>query len=442
MNTVLIAILSAAVVLGVVILVHEWGHFIAGKLFGVRVVVFSLGYGPRIWGFKRGDTDYRLSALPLGGYVRLAGDNPMEERTGAPDEFLSRPRWQRVLIYLAGPTMNVILALAIFVGLFTLVGVPSASYMNQPIEVSGVDAHSPAQTAGLQAGDHIAKIGSINNPTWEQALLYLSNLSAGSQVALVVDRNAQQLNLTATLADPADPESVTGYPYLSPVIGELIRGMPAESSGLKPGDRVISINGRAITTWPLLIDTVSHSDGNELHFVVGRGGSETAVNVTPVRSVNELGQNTWMIGAARTPEPTIYKRMGPLSATGEAFTATIGGVREVVGVVGELITGKVSVRQLQSVVGIAKQSGQAAKRGAVEFLVWIAMISINLGVLNLLPIPILDGGHVVLLAVEGALHRDISLAVKERIIQVGLVFLLVIFAIVMYNDVARVLPHH
>ncbi len=442
MNSVLIAIVSAAVVLGVVILVHEWGHFIAGKLFGVRVVVFSFGYGPRLWGVKRGDTDYRISALPLGGYVRLAGDNPIEERTGEPYEFLSRPRWQRVLIYLAGPTMNVILALAIFIGLFTLVGVPSASFMNQRIVVSGMDANSPAEKAGLKPRDHIVKIGSIDNPTWEQALLYLNNLSAGSQVALVVERAGKPVDLTATISDPNNPESVTGYPYMEPVIGELIHGMPAESSGIKSGDYVVSINGRPITTWPLLIDSVSHSDGDLLHFIVRRGGSETAVDVKPVRSTNELGENTWMIGAGRSPEPAVYKRMGPLSATGEAFTATIGGVRQVVGVVGELITGKVSVRQLQSVVGIAKQSGQAAKRGAVEFLVWIAMISINLGVLNLLPIPILDGGHVVLLAVEGALHRDISLAIKERIIQVGLVFLLVIFAIVMYNDVARVLPHH
>jgi regulator of sigma E protease len=442
MNSVLIAVVSAAVVLGVVILVHEWGHFVAGKLFGVRVVVFSLGYGPRLWGWKRGDTDYRLSALPLGGYVRMAGDNPIEERTGAPDEFLSRPRWQRVLIYLAGPTMNIILALAIFVGLFTLVGVPSTVYMNQPLVVAGVQAHSAAQAAGLQAGDRVIKIASIDNPTWEQGLLYLSNLSAGAQIPLVVQRGGQQLSLTATLSDTADLDSVIGYPYIAPVIGELVHGMPAEGADIKPGDQIVSINGRAITTWPLLVDTVSHSDGSPLHIVLRREASEVAVDVKPVHGVNDIGQNVWMIGAGPRREPDVYKRMGPISATGEAFTATFGGVRQVVGVVGELITGKVSVRQLQSVVGIARESGKAAKRGGVEFLEWIAMISINLGILNLLPIPILDGGHVVLLAIEGALHRDISLAVKERIIQVGLVFLLVIFVIVMYNDVARSLPHH
>src|SRR5271155_5291570 len=142
-------LVAGGVVLGILVLLHEWGHFVVAKWCGVRVDVFSIGFGPRLWGVKRGDTDYRLSALPLGGYVRLAGDNPIEERTGEPYEFLSRPRWQRVLIYLAGPTMNVILALAIFIGLFTLVGVPSASFMNQRIEVSGMDAHSPAEKAGL-----------------------------------------------------------------------------------------------------------------------------------------------------------------------------------------------------------------------------------------------------------------------------------------------------
>src|SRR5208282_3162101 len=172
MMNVLIAILSAAVVLGIVILVHEWGHFVAGKLFGVRVVVFSFGYGPRVWGWKRGDTDYRLSALPLGGYVRMAGDNPVEDRTGERYEFLSRPRWQRVLIYLAGPAMNVVLALVIFVGIFTIKGVPSASYANKPVDVGGVPPHSSAESAGLQAGDRIVKIGDVGNPTWEQAIQY------------------------------------------------------------------------------------------------------------------------------------------------------------------------------------------------------------------------------------------------------------------------------
>ncbi|HXW18173.1 MAG TPA: RIP metalloprotease RseP [Candidatus Acidoferrales bacterium] len=442
MSSVLLAIISAAVVLGVVILVHEWGHFVAGKLFGVRVVVFSIGYGPRLWGWKRGDTDYRLSALPLGGYVRMAGDNPIEERTGEPHEFLSRPRWQRVLVYLAGPTMNVVLALAIFVGLFTLVGVPSEGYMDKPADVAGVQAHSAAQSAGIQAGDRIIKIGTVENPTWDKALLYLNSLPAKSEVPLVVERGAERLNLTTTLEDPSNPDPALGYPYISPVIGQVVQGMPAETAGIKPGDQVISINGRPITTWPLLIDSVSHSDGNPLHIVVRRNGAELAVDAKPVQSLNDFGQTAWMIGAGRQLEAAVYKRMSPVSAVGQAVKATIGGVGQVVGVVGELITGRVSVRQLQSVVGIARESGQAAKRGPVDFFEWIAMISINLGILNLLPIPILDGGHVMLLAIEGALHRDISLAVKERIIQVGLVFLLVIFVIVMYNDVARIVPHH
>jgi regulator of sigma E protease len=442
MNTVLLAIVSAAVVLGVVILVHEWGHFIAGKLFGVRVVVFSFGYGPRLWGLKRGDTDYRISALPLGGYVRMAGDNPIEDRTGEPHEFLSRPRWQRVLIYLAGPTMNIVLALLIFIGVFTIKGVPTSALMGQPVKIAGIESDSAAQAAGIVPGDVIVKIADLNNPTWEQAFDYVSHQSAGAQIPVVIARSGQRSSSTLTLKDPADPDSVLGYPYIAPVVGQLFHGMPAETAGIRPGDTVVSINGRAITTWQLLVDTISNSGGNVLHIALRRGGSDLAVDVQPVRNVNDRGQNTWMIGAAVTEDDTIFKRMDPLSATKEACITTVGGVVRVVDVVGELITGKVSVRQLQSVVGIARESGQAAKRGKEEFLAWIAMISINLGILNLLPIPILDGGHVVLLAIEGALQRDISLAVKERIIQVGLVFLLVIFAIVMYNDVARVLPHH
>jgi regulator of sigma E protease len=370
----------------------------------------------------------------------MAGDNPVEDRNGTPDEFMSKTRWQRVLIYLAGPTMNVMLAFLVFVGIFAIVGQPTPTYTDKAVQIPAVAPHSFAEKAGIQPGDRIVKIANVNTPTWEKAFEYLTKTTAGTPVPIVVERNGQQVSLTST-ADPTDPFQTIGYAPVPPVISEVVAGYPAERAGMEANDVVVSINSQPIATWPVFIDMVKGSDGKPLHIIVTRNGRPATVDVTPIQGNNELGQTVWQIGAAPV-DPLIYQRVGVTLAVKEAGSAAIGGVVQVLNVVGELITGKVSVKQLQSVVGIARMSGQAAKRGLIDFLEWIAMISINLGVLNLLPIPILDGGNIVMLAIEGVLRRDMSLAVKERIVQVGLVFLLVIFVIVMYNDVARSLPHH
>jgi regulator of sigma E protease len=441
MNSLLISLVAVAVVLGVVVLVHEWGHFIAAKIFGVGVVVFSFGYGSRLFGWKRGGTDYRVSALPLGGYVRLAGDNPVEDRTGSPDEFLSRPRWQRVLIYCAGPFMNFVLALVVATGIFLFLGIPVPVYMTQPVTVAAVPAQSNAELAGLKPEDHVVKIANIENPTWEQAYTYLAQATPGSAVALEVERGGQRLPLTVKMADAHEVERTIGDPLLPPIISEVAAGMPADRAGIRADDRVVSIDGQKVVTWPQLQALVQASHGGTLHLTVLRNGEEKQFELQAVRGQAELGQPDYLIGAQRV-DPVVYRPIGTLPAIRAGGTATLAMMAEVLNIVKELITGRVSIKQLQSVVGITHESGQAARRGPVDFISWLAIISVNLGVLNLLPIPILDGGHILLLGIEGALRRDLSLAVKERIVQVGVVFLLVIFAIVMYNDVARFVPHH
>ena len=181
-SNVLIGILSAAIGLGLMVLLHEWGHFVVARLFGVRVDVFSIGFGPRLWGFRHGPTDYRVSALPLGGYVRMAGDNPSEERTGAPDEFLSKPRWQRVLIALAGPTTNLLLAIILMAGIFARGG-QQPVYADKPVVIAGVVKDSPAQTAGLQAGDRIVSFAGLQNPDWDRVQLELALSAPGHMEA-------------------------------------------------------------------------------------------------------------------------------------------------------------------------------------------------------------------------------------------------------------------
>jgi regulator of sigma E protease len=441
MNSLLISLVAVAIVLGVVVLVHEWGHFMAAKLFGVRVVVFSIGYGTRLFGWKSGDTDYRVSVLPLGGYVRLAGDNPVEERTGASYEFLSRPRWQRVLIYCAGPFMNLVLAFVVATGIYLFLGMPVPTYMSEPAKVAYVAPHSSADVAGLKAGDRISKINAIDNPTWEQVYTYLAKLQPGTSVPLQIERGGQQIPITTKVTDAIGADQVVGDPYMEAVISEVASGMPADRAGLRANDKIVAAEGQPIATWTQLVEIIKGSNGNLIHLTAEREGKDLPFEMKPILGPNELGQTVYVIGAART-DPSTYRRLGAVESFKEGGVATANMVTMVLGVVKELITGKVSVRQLQSVVGIARESGQAAKRGAVDFVSWLAVISVNLGILNLLPIPILDGGHILLLTIEGAMRRDISLAIKERIVQVGVVFLLVIFAIVMYNDVARVLPHH
>src|SRR5580704_4605825 len=202
-------IVSVSIVLGIMVLVHEWGHFIVAKMFGVRVEIFSIGFGTRLWGVKRGDTDYRLSALPLGGYVKMAGDNPLEERKGDPDEFLSKPRWQRVLIALAGPAMNIVLSVLLVAGIY-MYGSKQPAYLDKPMILAGVLPDSTGQKAGLQAGDHVLKVNNKTNPTWDEARIELMSILPGHTISVVVDRGGQEL----TLAVPAGQsmEDIYGYP--------------------------------------------------------------------------------------------------------------------------------------------------------------------------------------------------------------------------------------
>lgn len=435
MTDALTAIISVTIVLGIMIFVHEWGHFIAAKLCGVRVDVFSFGFGTRLWGVKRGDTDYRISALPLGGYVRMAGDNPIEERSGAPYEFLSRPRWQRVIIAVAGPTMNLLLAFLIFWGAFWMVGIPTPTYVDAPPQVAAIPQYAPVAT-GVQPGDVIVSVNGAKTSSWKKVFSALNDLKPGDPVNLVVMRNGVQQKLAGNIPSTAQIESgnLVGYPSAPAIAGEVGIGTPAEGAGLKQGDEFISINGKRIATWMQMVETVQHSDGKQIDFIVRRDAKEISVAVTPMKGLDADGNPVWQVGVLQRVTER-YQRETFTEAFALAGAATLNVTHQVAEVLGGLFNGNVSIRQLSGVVGIARESGRAARRGPMDMVLFMAAISVNLGLLNLLPIPILDGGHVLLLVIEGAIRRDLSISFKERFVQVGLVFLLAIFGFVMYSDI-------
>lgn len=439
MNETLIAIVTVVPVLAIMILVHEWGHFVAAKSFGVRVEIFSIGFGPRLWGRKRGDTDYRISALPLGGYVKMAGDNPAEELSGAPDEFQSKPRWQRAIIALAGPVMNIILAIALLTGVFALAGIPYPAYFDKPIEIAGVPPASQAAQAGLRAGDRVAELNGIRNPTWEQAQDLLAKFEAGAQLPVVVDRGGETFKVTIQAGEPRDLSGTLGYPPMPAVVDQVSPGMPADKAGLRGGDEIIALDGEPIRTWPQVAQGIRSSGGKTLEFLVRRGQEQVTLQITPVQVQSVRGEMIWQIGMVNRPS-VVYRRLGLMAAVENGVLSNLAMTRQIIVVVGQLFTGRMSLKQMQGVVGIARESGRAAQSGPVDLINLVVIISLNLGILNLLPIPILDGGHLLLLAVEGTLRRDLSLAIKERFVQVGFVFLLVVFALVMYNDIVRLLP--
>lgn len=439
-------IFGTLLVLGVLITVHEWGHFIVARLFGVRVDVFSIGFGPRLFGVKRGDTDYRVSAVPLGGYVRMAGQDLSEvdsagpAPTGAPDELVSKPRWQRALISLAGPAVNLLLPILLFGVFYWVHGTPYPQYLDQPAVIAGFSQNDPLAQSGVIVGDRIAAVNGVDTPTWELVddkildpandVLHLSIQHQGT--TRVIDVHAKDLTETKSLGN---------YHPIPPLIDQIMKGQAAHRSGMKSGDQVVSVNGAPVGNWPEFVEIVQHSGGNTLQVGVLRDSKPVTLTMKPEWLGDEEGKYAYRIGIS--PRLALaYKRTSFSAAFSSAVVETWSGTSRLLATVSKLVTGKLSVKQLQGVVSIADQAGHAVQDGSLALVSLMAMISLNLGILNLLPIPILDGGNILLLGIEGLLRRDMSMAFKVRFVQAGLVFLLLIFTVVMYNDVVRRLPIH
>jgi regulator of sigma E protease len=439
-------LIGVALVLGIIILVHEWGHYIIARLCGVRVDVFSIGFGPRLFGWKRGATDWRISALPLGGYVRMAGQDLSEvdsnnvAPTGASDELMSKPRWQRALIAFGGPAVNFVLPLILLSALYGVVGLPESRILKQPLQVSYLSTSLP-QPSPLEPGDHVIELNGLKNPTWETGLEQLARLPAGSPLTMVVENHGVQRAVQTTVKDPTSFGWLFGFVPFPPVIDEVSPRTPAKHAGLRADDHILEVNGTPVIYWGQFVDAVHQSQGRPVSLKVARGGKPLNLTVTPQKGLSDSAENNWQIGVVNQDD-IIYKRVSLQESTEYAVRRTGDYFTQTLGVVGKLFSGRASVKQLQSVVGIAQVSGDAVHRGPSQVIALMAFISVNLGILNLLPIPILDGGQILLLSIEGLMRRDLSMAVKERFVQVGFVFLLLLFAYVMYNDVVGLIPIH
>lgn len=430
-------VLAGIAVLGLMVLVHEWGHFIVAKLFGVRVKVFSIGFGPRLFGRKRGHTDYRLSLIPLGGYVSMAGDNPLSEREGAPYEFLSKPRWQRALIALAGPTINILMAVLLLFVLFQY-SFEQREYADKPAEVHYVLADTPASAAGVQAGDLIVRIGEAERPTWNEVEIETAlNGRNTLPVTLLRDGERLEIKIQPRLVGVHDIPFVGWLPFSPLVINAVEPGMPAARAGLEVGDEIVAVNGVPTTETGQqgFVDRIQGSEGSPVLLKVRRGEETFEKEIAPEERL--WGERkAYYIGVGIGPR-TVSVRLGPVEAFRESVAQNVNNTDLLFRLLRRLVVGQADLNTVQGPIGITMISGQAAQLGWVPLLNLMAMISINLGILNLLPIPILDGGHITLFAIEGALGRDVSLRAKERIIQVGFVLLVTLFVVVMYNDVMR-----
>jgi regulator of sigma E protease len=425
------------IVLGFMIFIHELGHFMAAKWFGVRVLTFSLGFGKRLFGFKKGDTDYRVSALPFGGYVKMWGEDPSQPRTGDRAEFLGKPRWQRFIIAVMGPAMNVLLAIALLAVLYRY-HYQKPAYEEQPARVGEVEPSSPAARAGVLAGDLIVRLGSLSNPRWEDVMPKIAT-SANEEMPLEVERDSQRLSLTITpRAEGRDEIGYAGWaPDTPPVLGVVEPGLPAAKAGLKTGDRIVALDGQKITGSGALVRALQLGQGKGVEFNIEREGKELHFQIQPIYGdANGEGEKKWRIGVGFRRDVVVHQLPWE-GAVAASLDDNFRSCLVTLDFLGKLLTRKMSARSISGPIGIAQLSGEAYKEGIPSLLMLVSFISLQLGIFNLLPIPILDGGVILLLLVEGLIRRDLSLKVKERIAQVGMAFLLLLAVFVMYNDLIK-----
>ena len=450
-------IVVVIIALGLMVFIHELGHFMAAKWMGVRVLTFSFGFGKRLFGVKRGEftwgvlqdaesdgTDYRLSLLPLGGYVKMAGEDPsqtvsaLEGPAGATrgdaGDFASHPRWQRFIIVVMGPVMNILLAVALLAGLYRF-HYEEPAFQGQEARIGEVAPDSPAAKAGLVPGDLLTRVGNISNPKWEDVDLQVA-MSPGKPLPVTVVHGAEAREVD--LVPRAQGRDELGYAGWSPCmpaqIDEVSKDSPASRAGLKKGDRIKALDGASILCSQDLITALQKGEGKPVELTVERGGNNLQFQVTPeLGSPN--GHKQWLIGVGL--RLVLVKQLPWAAAITTSVQENIKSFTLSFTALGKIVTRQMSTRSLAGPIGIAQMSGEAYRAGIADLISVTAFISLQLAIINLLPIPVMDGGVIFLLLIETVMQRDLSIAFKERVVQVGLAFLLLLIVFIMYNDLVK-----
>jgi regulator of sigma E protease len=423
-------LLYGALVLGVLVFVHELGHFLVAKWLGVRVISFSIGMGPRLFGFRSGDTDYRVSLLPLGGFVRMAGDNPEEERTGETGEFLEQAWWGRALIVAAGPGANLVFAVLLFFALYTI-GYSESDYRAR---VDRVAAASTAERVGLRHGDAFVSWEGHPAATMGQLLDAVSgtlDAKAGPDpVPVVLERSGAKVTLSVPRKD------VDTFPQglqwdAGTTIGNVLIGLPAYSAGLRDGDQILEVNGKAVRNWNELASTVRGFPDHDVRFLVRR--AEQTFTVTAHTTPDGY------IGVSPVEQVTVRRSFPPPKAAQYALLKTGQTTLQIYAGLWSFVTNPVRLRTtVAGPIAIAQVASQQASGGFDRLVGFAAFISLALMAMNLLPIPILDGGHIFFALVEGIRRRPLSLKTQLASQRVGLIVLVGLVIFSFYNDLSRV----
>jgi regulator of sigma E protease len=423
-------ILTFVIVLGILIFVHEFGHFYFAKRAGVGVEKFSIGFGPKIASFTRGETEYRIGIIPLGGYVKMVGDNPDEQKGESNKEFLSRPVRDRLPIVAAGPIVNLIVA-ALLMPLVYMIGVQVPAFINDEAVVGFVTPDSPAEKAGIQPGDHVVSINDAKIDNWE-ALLNNTIAEPDQEIRVGLVRGGTKMTLPVRLGTDESGAATFGVQPAAPtIVGLVSPDSAAAEAGMQPNDEIVALNDTPIQHWSVMADFIQKHGAKPLTVTIKRAGETQTLTITPRK---DEASDRVLLGISRD-EPLETVQYGFVGAVQEGLKRTVQMTTQTFQILGKLITGQLSVKTLGGPIRIAQATSAAAESGIADVLTLMAFLSLQLGIMNLLPLPILDGGHILFMGIEAIRRRPLSRKALEISNQVSFVLLITLMVVVTKNDI-------